>query len=142
MKLFFVCLILLLNDLFVHAQIKKNNVESFGCNVESVASFPGEELAWKNYLKQNFKEEAVKCQMQSHDAVYTQVAEIWFVIERDGSVTDVKCINTNSINIALKDEAIRLIANSPKWKPGQQNGRTVKAFRKEKISIIVSPQYL
>ena len=147
MKSILICLILLKLHSFAIAQIKSNTTKA-GTNwtcilkVEIEASFPGGQGAWKNYLKQNFREKEVLCQMSLTDSAYTQTAEIWFVIDRDGSIINVKCVNQASIDIALKNEAIRLIAEAPKWIPGQRNGRHVKAFRKEKISITVSPLYL
>lgn len=40
-----------------------------------------------------------------------------FVVEKDGSVTGVKAVSGN--DQYLEDEAVRVIAASPKWKPGR-----------------------
>ncbi|MEJ7823643.1 MAG: energy transducer TonB, partial [Chitinophagaceae bacterium] len=112
------------------------------CKVEIDTCYPGGETAWKNYLSKNFRKNEVLCQMISRDTVYTETALIIFIIDKDGSITDVKCANKDSINIALQKEAIRLISEAPKWIPGQQNGRNVRAYRKEKISITVLPRYV
>lgn len=47
-----------------------------------------------------------------------------FVVEKDGSVTGVKAVSGN--DQYLEDEAVRVIAASPKWKPGQMGGEKVR----------------
>jgi len=47
-----------------------------------------------------------------------------FVINSDGSVTDVKIIRGLG-NTSLDEEAIRVVKNMPKWIPGKQNGKVV-----------------
>jgi protein TonB len=47
------------------------------------------------------------------------------VVNIDGSLTDIKAVRGPSD--AMKDEAIRVLKGSPKWTPGIQNGRKVRA---------------
>lgn len=47
-----------------------------------------------------------------------------FVVERDGSITDVKVIK--SVDPSLDKEAIRVIRSMPKWIPGMQKGEPVR----------------
>ncbi len=47
-----------------------------------------------------------------------------FVIERDGSLTNIKVLNTP--HKSLSDEVIRMLKQSPKWTPGRQNGKIVR----------------
>lgn len=47
-----------------------------------------------------------------------------FVVEKDGSITDIEVVRGVSPNI--DKEAKRVIAAMPKWKPGFQNGNTVR----------------
>ena len=47
-----------------------------------------------------------------------------FIIEKDGSVTNVKVIK--KVNDAIDAEAVRVVKAMPKWKPGKQNGREVR----------------
>jgi len=48
-----------------------------------------------------------------------------FVVEKDGSLTDIKVIR--GIGSGCDEEAVRVVSISPKWKPGIQNGRIVRA---------------
>ena len=47
-----------------------------------------------------------------------------FVVERDGSITDVKVIK--SVDPSLDKEAKRVIGSMPKWNPGIQKGIPVR----------------
>ena len=47
-----------------------------------------------------------------------------FVVERDGSISDVKVIK--SVDPSLDKEAIRVLKSMPKWIPGKQNGSAVR----------------
>jgi protein TonB len=47
-----------------------------------------------------------------------------FVIERDGSVSNVQILR--GVDPSLDAEAVRVIKASPKWTPGKQRGKTVK----------------
>jgi protein TonB len=55
-------------------------------------------------------------------------AYMTFVVDRDGSVTDVKVLKGTN-NEDLDNEAIRVISSMPKWSPGILDGQPVrKAF--------------
>ena len=47
-----------------------------------------------------------------------------FVIERDGSLTNIKILQTP--DESLSNEAIRIMKLSPKWTPGMQRGQAVR----------------
>jgi protein TonB len=63
---------------------------------------------------------------------------IAFVVDRDGSLTQIKILKGVSPDIDA--EAIRLIKNSPKWKPGIQNGRAVPVSYSILINFKLPPQ--
>jgi protein TonB len=47
-----------------------------------------------------------------------------FVVDKDGSITEVKAIK--GIGGGCDEEAVRVVQNAPKWTPGKQRGRPVK----------------
>lgn len=47
-----------------------------------------------------------------------------FVVERDGSLTDIKVLR--DLKYGTGEEAVRMLKRAPKWKPGIQNGRPVR----------------
>lgn len=52
------------------------------------------------------------------------LVRVSFVIEKDGSVSDVKI--EKSLSESADKEAIRLVSQMPKWSPGMQGGRPVR----------------
>jgi protein TonB len=65
--------------------------------------------------------------------VYPQIAQdngiqgkvfLTFIVERDGSVTNVKIVK--GVDKIIDDEAVKAIESSPKWSPGLQRGRAVR----------------
>ena len=54
-------------------------------------------------------------------------AYIEFVVNRNGSICQVKEVgNDVDLTDALRAEAIRVVSSMPKWKPGEQAGKTVR----------------
>lgn len=49
-----------------------------------------------------------------------------FVDDRDGSITDVKV--ARSIDPSLDNEAVRVLSQMPKWKPGMMKGLPVRVL--------------
>jgi TonB family protein len=50
---------------------------------------------------------------------------VQFIVERDGSITNVKVRRTSNV-VELDNEAVRLIKNMPKWIPGSIKGKAVR----------------
>lgn len=87
--------------------------------VESMPSFPGGEPALYKYLGENIKYP----QMAKESGIQGRVF-VTFVVERDGSVTDVRVLR--GIGGGCDEEAIRVVKNMPKWTPGKQRGKAVR----------------
>ncbi|MCB8963860.1 MAG: energy transducer TonB [Bacteroidales bacterium] len=89
--------------------------------VEEMPSFgPGglEEFR-NNYVQKNLKYPDVAAENGIQGKVY-----INFVVEPDGRVTNVKVIR--GVDPILDKEAARVVASSPRWKPGKQRGKPVR----------------
>lgn len=48
-----------------------------------------------------------------------------FVVEKDGSITDIKVVR--GVDSSLDKEAVRVVKEMPKWKPGKQRGKPVRS---------------
>jgi TonB family protein len=59
-----------------------------------------------------------------------------FVVEPDGSLSDIKI--TRGISKGIDDESLRVLALSPKWKPGYQNNKAVRVQYSIPISFTLS----
>lgn len=87
--------------------------------VEQMPTFPGGNEALFAFLSKNIHYPAVA----EENGVQGRVI-VTFVVERDGSITDVKVIK--SVDPSLDKEAMRLVKSMPNWIPGKQNGQAVR----------------
>lgn len=58
------------------------------------------------------------------DAGVKGTIRVQFIVEKDGSLSNIK--STEDIGSGTGEAAVNLLLKSPKWKPGIQNGRTVR----------------
>jgi len=89
--------------------------------VEVKPGFPGGEVAMMKYLHDNINYPEIARQGNIHGTVYVS-----FVIERDGSVSNVKI--ERGIGGGCDEEAIRVIQNMPVWEPGRQLDKPVRVW--------------
>ena len=87
--------------------------------VEEMPQFPGGQAALLEYLAKNIKYPVVA----EENGVQGRVI-VTFVVERDGSITDVKVVK--SVDPSLDKEAARVVKSMPRWQPGKQNGSAVR----------------
>ena len=87
--------------------------------VEQMPSFPGGDAALMAFLSKNIKYPVVA----EENGIQGRVIAT-FVVERDGSITDVKVVK--SVDPSLDKEAVRVLKSMPKWIPGKQNGSAVR----------------
>jgi len=98
---------------------EEENVDEIFTIVEESASFPGGLAAWGKFLKKQLKYPRQAQRMGIEGRVFIQ-----FIVERDGSLTDIKVVK--GIGAGCDEEAVRVLKNSPKWKPGKQRGKPVR----------------
>ncbi|MDF2552929.1 MAG: energy transducer TonB [Chryseobacterium sp.] len=99
----------------VKPQVSDTQVYS---EVEQTAEFPGGINAFRNKFQNSFDGSAMN---GDEGAVKT---EITFVVERDGTITDVKA---NGKNSDFNSEAVRTIKSiKNKWTPAKINGQSVR----------------
>lgn len=100
--------------------------------VEIEASFPGGDSKWRRYLEQNCNGQ-VATDGGAPEGTYTTIVQ--FVVDKEGNISDVKALTNHGYG--MEDEAVRVIKKGPKWTPAVQNGRQVKAYRKQPITFQV-----
>ena len=89
---------------------------------------------WKRHLEtqlQPFMEEASSQGMAPGQ--YT--VQVRFLVERDGSITEVHALNDPGYGLAKGAEDV--VRKGPKWNPGEQNGRKVRSYHTQPITFIV-----
>jgi len=87
--------------------------------VEINPEYPGGEAAFGKFLQSHIRYPAVAKENGVQGKAFIQ-----FVVERDGSLTDLQIVR--SPGSGLGEEAVRVLKISPHWKPGIQNGKTVR----------------
>lgn len=96
------------------------------------ASFGGN---WYQYLREN--------------TVYPEIAQEWgeegsvyvsFVVERNGSISDVQVKNKDHVAKSLQKEALRVVKSSPRWTPGVKDGEYVRSVKTVKVNFILARQ--
>ena len=119
-------------------------------NLEDDASLGVEIMDYVDVIEEEVEEEAIPFQLveekpsfQGGDAnqfskwvnqrlVYPEIAKengvqgrvtLQFTVEKDGTVTKVKVLR--GVDPSLDKEAVRVVSQSPKWKPGKQRDRAV-----------------
>jgi protein TonB len=87
--------------------------------VEETAAPIGGISAFYEYVLEKLKYPAQARRMEVEGKVFVE-----FVVEKDGSITDVRALK--GIGAGCDEEAVRVVSESPKWKPAKQRGRSVR----------------
>ena len=87
--------------------------------VEQMPQYTGGEKAMRKYVAEN-----IKYPQEAKDKNISGRVFVGFVIEKDGSVSNVKVVR--GIGGGCDEEAARVIKGMPKWKPGKQDGKPVR----------------
>jgi periplasmic protein TonB len=87
--------------------------------VEDQPGFPGGDEARMRFLQENLRYPTMAREAGIQGTVF-----VTFVVERDGSVTDVRVLR--GIGGGLDEEAVRVVRMMPRWNPGRQRGQAVR----------------
>lgn len=91
------------------------------------ASFPGGINKFRTFIAENYKVPS----SFNKDVLFI---ELIFVIEKDGSMTDIRMVSKG--DKALEKEAIRVLkAMNKKWTPGKVNGEIVRSEKRLPLQI-------
>lgn len=85
--------------------------------VEEMPSFPGGQKALMDYISEHLRN-------PSPETDVTGRVIVQFVVGKDGTVKDAKVVR--GIHPEFDAEALRLVENMPKWRPGKFAGETVE----------------
>lgn len=62
---------------------------------------------------------------------------VTFIVERDGSISNVRVKNRNQNSRALEEEAVRVIEMMPAWKAGTLNGKPVAIEMTQPVNFVL-----
>lgn len=88
--------------------------------VEEPPMFPGGDSAWRAFVNNSLRYPQMAKEQGVQGNVYVR-----FVVERDGSVTNVEILKHPNSN-DLANEARRIVMSSPNWIPGKHAGKVVR----------------
>jgi protein TonB len=102
-------------------KVEKVQQDRVFTQIDQFPEFPGGTEGLKQYVKENIRypEKAKKAGIEGR-------VVLQFFIDKDGSVIDEKVIR--SLDKDCDKEAVRLVRNMPKWKPGLQEGKPLKVM--------------
>ncbi len=122
--------------------ITENNEQNSGSNekatllfekVESEAEFPGGITKWREYLQRNCRSN-VATDSGAPAGKYTVLVQ--FIVNKEGEVSNI--IPLTRHGYGMEEEVVRIIKEGPKWKPAEQNGKPVIAYKKQPVTFVVS----
>ncbi len=104
-----------------------NKADTALVKVEVESTFPGGEAGWLRYLKTSLVYPPKAVRKKVEGTVIVQ-----FIVEKDGSISNIQAIEGPEM---LWDAAVKVIKESPNWKPAVQNGKKVKSYKKQPITF-------
>lgn len=129
MKHLFFLLLLCLHTV-LYAQ--KDSAAKENAVVETEASYPGGDEAWKSFLAKNIHTN-VTDKNNAPAGIYPVVVK--FIVGTDGTLKSIA--GETNFGYGMEDEVIRVIEKSATWTPAVQNGRKVNAYRRQPITFRV-----
>jgi protein TonB len=89
---------------------------------------------WIDHLTKNLQSPIEKAARKGMKAG-TYTVQVKFLVEKDGSITDVHALNDPGFGLAKAAE--RVLRTGPKWKPGTQNGKIVRSYHTQPITFVI-----
>lgn len=101
-----------------HAQVKNQRENYIYEYVEYMPEFPGGNDSLISYLSEN-----INYPKNANLKNIQGTVLVSFIIDSDGKTTDIKVIK--GIGYGCDEEAMRVVREMPRWKPGYQHGKPV-----------------
>lgn len=119
LQLLFTCLLIVNFSLFA----QENSQEKEIITVDEEASFPGGRSAMMQFLAKNlhYPERAIENEFQGK-------VHVRFIVETDGSISDIKVQKGIPDCPECDEEAIRVIKTMPTWIPGKVQSKPVRSY--------------
>jgi TonB family protein len=110
----------------------QENSDQIFTEVDEMPQFPNGQDALMRYLMEN-----LRYPKEARDNRIQGTVFVTFVVEKDGSVTDVKTLR--SVATSLDEESIRVVKAMPQWKPGILKGEPVRVQFNLPLRFVLDP---
>lgn len=97
--------------------------------VENEAAFPGGVDAWRKYITEKIRETLDKFSEKDFGTCIVR-----FIVDANGNVSNV--VATTMQGTKLAEVSVDAIRKGPKWIPAQQNGKNVRAYRLQPVTLM------
>jgi TonB family protein len=96
---------------------------------EEMPRFPGDDKALMVYLQKNLiMPEKYKGNTDENPSLAEYRTFVKFVVNEDGSISDIQLLRKSAEFKDLDEEAIRVVKSMPNWEPGKKEGKPVKVY--------------
>ena len=102
--------------------------------VEIEASYPGGDKAWSKYIQREINRYIDELQ----DDGKAGTCIVQFIVDKEGNISDVEALTMKGTKLA--EICVNAIRKGPKWVPAEQNGRKVKAYRRQPVTFQIADQ--
>jgi hypothetical protein len=68
----------------------------------------------------------------------TYVVKLKFIVNLDGTITDIKALNDPGYDLA--STTVAFVKDSPRWMPATQNGKAVNAYHVQPVTFVIQDQ--
>ncbi|HRD58111.1 MAG TPA: hypothetical protein PK504_08685 [Ferruginibacter sp.] len=127
-------IVLLLSIPFLFAlNAKAQEADKIYNKVDVQAAFVGGSNAWNRFLRKNLNPAVIK-NGTAPKGIYHVILR--FVVGKDSLVTDI--VAETRHGYGFEEEAKRVMALSPKWKPALVGTTPVNAYRRQPITFLVN----
>ncbi len=107
--------------------------------VEIDAEFPGGNASWTKYVTREIERNMDELQEDGKSGTTV----VLFIVDKEGAVSEVRALPCSEAGVTsclgpgtkLAEVAVSAIKKGPKWKPAVQNGRNVKAYRRQPVTF-------
>lgn len=118
---------------------KEDEYDKVFQKVEIDAEFPGGVSGWTKYVTREIERNIDELQDDGRSGTIV----VLFIVDKEGQVSEVRALPCSEAGVArclppnskLAEIAVNAIRKGPKWKPAVQNGRNVKAYRRQPVTF-------
>ena len=112
-----------------------NTSDSIFETVEMGAWFPKGDEGWMRFIHKNLRTNVPR---KNHAPAGSYKVSVSFFVEKDGTISELSIDENPGYGAA--EELVRVLKKSPKWVPGQQNGKIVKCRKRQTIIFQVTEE--
>lgn len=118
---------------------KQDDEDKVFQKVEIDAEFPGGNAGWTRYVTREIERNIDELQDDGRSGTVV----VLFIVDKEGAVSEVRALPCGEAGVAnclgpgtkLAEIAVNAIRKGPKWKAAVQNGRSVKAYRRQPVTF-------